>query len=195
MSDSNPNPGAEAELESHDPRLLIQTLVDSKASGSTPGGIWEPPIPAELASLMTGYEIVDLIGRGGMGAVYKAIQTNLEREVAIKLLPPELSENPEFEARFKREAKSMAQLNHPNIVQIYDFGQTAAGHYFFVMEFVDGTDLHELIRAGELTPSGALNAVSQICDALEFAHSKGYVHRDIKPANIFINQGGDVEGR
>ena len=168
----------------------MRSAISTVGSSQTPPGQWEPPLPEELAPLMTGYDILDVLGRGGMGAVYKGIQKNLDRLVAIKLLPPELGENPEFEARFKREAKSMAQLNHPNIVQIYDFGQTSEGHYFFVMEFVEGTDLHQFIRAGGLEAEGALNAVSQICDALQYAHEMGYVHRDIKPANIFLNQAG-----
>jgi len=143
-----------------------------------------------MVDALPGYRIHSLLGRGGMGAVYEGEQISLDRRVAIKLLPAELGADPEFQARFRREAKSMAKLNHPNIVQIYDFGQTAAGHCYFVMEFVDGTDLHRLIREGKLDVTGALNAVSQICDALQYAHDEGFVHRDIKPANIFINRQG-----
>ena len=151
---------------------------------------WEPPAPQELSGMISGYEITGLLGRGGMGAVYKGTQTSLDRPVAIKLLPPHLRANPEFEARFRREAKAMARLNHPNIVQIYDYGQTAAGQHYFVMEFVDGSDLSHLVRSGQLDPEGALNAVSQICSALQYAHELGFVHRDIKPANILLNQQG-----
>jgi len=81
---------------------------------------WQPPTPEELSGLLPGYEITALLGRGGMGAVYKGIQLSLDREVAIKLLPPDLGADPDFQARFRREAKSMAKLNHPNIVQIFD---------------------------------------------------------------------------
>jgi len=152
---------------------------------------WMPPEPEELASLFPEYKIEHLLGRGGMGAVYKATQIILDRFVAIKLLPPELARaDPNFAERFHREAKAMAALNHQNIVTVYNFGQTTAGHYYFVMEFVDGMDFHKLIHSGQLSEAGALNAVSQICDALEYAHEQGYVHRDIKPANIFINQKG-----
>ncbi len=152
---------------------------------------WMPPEPEELASLFPDYKILHLLGRGGMGAVYKAIQINLDRFVAIKLLPPELARaDPNFAERFHKEAKAMAALNHRNIVTVYNFGQTTAGHYYFVMEFVDGMDFHQLIHSGQLSEVGALNAVSQICDALEYAHNKGFVHRDIKPANIFLNQEG-----
>ncbi|MEM9281947.1 MAG: bifunctional serine/threonine-protein kinase/formylglycine-generating enzyme family protein [Verrucomicrobiota bacterium] len=174
--------------------LMRQAALDTHrpATGNTAvdAGAWVPPLPEELAPLLSGYTIISLLGRGGMGAVYRGLQDSLEREVAIKLLPPELGQNPEFEARFQREAKSMAKLNHPNIVQIYDYGQTSAGHHYIVMEFVDGTDLHQLIHSQELTSEGALNAISQICDALEFAHSEGFVHRDIKPANMFITSKG-----
>lgn len=152
---------------------------------------WQPPDPAELDALLNDYDVGDLLGRGGMGAVYKAVQKNLDRTVAIKLLPAEIAQSdPSFAERFKREAKAMAALDHPNIVTVFDFGVTSAGHSFFVMEFVDGMDFHQLIHSGQLDAAGALNAVSQICDALEYAHQQGYVHRDIKPANIFINQKG-----
>lgn len=174
--------------------VFRQAISDSDQSASgeahTNSGSWKPPLPEELEPLMSGFTILSLLGRGGMGAVYHGIQENLEREVAIKLLPPELGRDPEFEARFKREAKSMAKLNHPNIVQIFDYGQTSAGHHYIVMEYVEGTDLYRLIRSGELNSEGALNAISQICDALEYAHSEGFVHRDIKPANMFINNKG-----
>ncbi len=151
---------------------------------------WDPPAPEELALLMPAYSISRLIGRGGMGAVYHGLQRSLNREVAIKLLPPELGAEPEFEARFKREAMALARLNHPNIVQIHDYGQTIGDHHYIVMEYVDGTDLHQLIRSGSLDVTSALNAVTQICGALEYAHGEGFVHRDIKPANIFINRKG-----
>ncbi|MCB1092058.1 MAG: serine/threonine protein kinase, partial [Verrucomicrobiae bacterium] len=162
----------------------------SPAPVATPPGQWEPPLPDEVAAMLPGYAVTGILGRGGMGAVYRGTQASLDRPVAIKLLPPELGADPEFEARFRREAKAMARLNHPNIVQIYDFGTTAGGHHYFVMEYVDGTDLHRLIHGGGLDATGALNAVSQICDALEYAHGEGFVHRDIKPANIFVNSKG-----
>jgi serine/threonine protein kinase len=151
---------------------------------------WDPPAPEELALLMPQYSITRLIGRGGMGAVYQGVQLSLSRDVAIKLLPPELGAEPEFEARFKREAMALARLNHPNIVQIHDYGQTLGGHHYIVMEYVDGTDLHQLIRSGSLDVTSALNAVGQICGALDYAHGEGFVHRDVKPANIFINRKG-----
>lgn len=166
-------------------------IPGSPPTGSRPfTGQWIPPDLAEIAEMLDGYRITALLGRGGMGAVYRGVQISLEREVAIKILPPELGGDPEFQARFKREAKSMARLNHPSIVQIYDFGETRAGYYYLVMEYVDGSDLHRMIREGLIDVTGALNAVSQICEALQYAHEMGFVHRDIKPANIFINRQG-----
>ncbi|MCB1062268.1 MAG: serine/threonine protein kinase [Verrucomicrobiae bacterium] len=183
----NPGPSPEPSTDTGYGRLYSAATPGPM---QTPPGNWEPPLPDEVSAMLPGYEVTGVLGRGGMGAVYRGIQSSLDRPVAIKLLPPELGIDPEFEARFRREAKSMARLNHPNIVQIYDFGVTEGGHHYFVMEFVDGTDLHRMIRSGGLEPEGALNAVSQICDALEYAHAEGFVHRDIKPANIFINHKG-----
>tara|TARA_R110002096_G_scaffold26518_29_gene81877 strand:- start:4434 stop:6464 length:2031 start_codon:yes stop_codon:yes gene_type:complete len=160
---------------------------------ATPPGQWEPVSAEELDRFMPDYTVEKILGRGGMGAVYQGIQISLKRPVAIKVLPPELGQDLEFEARFRREAQSMARLNHPNIIQIFDFGQTEGGHYFFVMEFVEGGDLHSLIREGHVQPETALKVVIQICEALHYAHSKGYVHRDIKPANILLNEEGVVK--
>ena len=166
------------------------------APASTPHtspGMWEPPLPEDVCAMLQGYEVTAVLGRGGMGAVYKGIQTSLDRPVAIKLLPPEVGASAEFEERFKREAKAMAQLNHPHIVQIYNFGQTDAGHHYIVMEFVDGHDFHQLIHGDNLDAEAAVNSVMQICDALHFAHDKGFVHRDIKPANIYLNTAGELK--
>ncbi len=187
MPDQEPtDPDAPTEI---DGAAAYQMGADAQTTG---GGLgWQAPEPEELDPLFPDYEIQKLLGRGGMGAVYKGVQTKLKRPVAIKLLPPEMAAlDPSFAERFRREAESMAALDHPNIVHVYDFGETSAGHSYFVMEFVDGMDFHQLIHSGQLDAMGALNAVSQICDALEYAHEQGFVHRDIKPANIFINQKG-----
>lgn len=151
---------------------------------------WEPPSPAHIALLLPQYEIEHLIGRGGMGAVYKGRQITLNRPVAIKVLPAELAKNTEFVARFHREAQVLASLSHPGIVMIYDFGQTSEGHLYFVMEYVSGTDLHKLIHKSDIkiSPATALHLTIQICEAMQYAHDKGVVHRDVKPANVLITK-------
>ena len=151
-----------------------------------------PPDPSELAAHFPDLEIGELLGKGGMGAVYKAQQQRLDRVVAVKILPPEVSRDPTFAERFTREARTLARLNHPNIVQVYDFGQ--AGQYFyFVMEFVDGLNLRQVIEAGNLQSQEALAIVPSVCAALQFAHDAGVVHRDIKPENILLDQHGRVK--
>ncbi len=190
MSEQEEDPQAPTEIDAAAVFRDAATPTDQTPDVSPPPGMWTPPTAEELDAQLRGFNVEKLLGRGGMGAVYQARQISLDRTVAIKILPPEFAEDPAFASRFEREAKSLAQLNHPNIVHIHDFGKTDAGHYFFVMEFVDGTDFHHLIQAGQLDAIGALNAVSQICDALAYAHSQGYVHRDIKPANVFLNTQG-----
>ena len=127
-----------------------------------------------------------------MGVVYKARQKRLDRMVALKILPPNVSRDAAFSERFTREAKALARLTHPNIVSVHDFGQTD-GLFYFVMEFVDGMNLRQLLNTGRLSPKEALAIVPQICEALQFAHDKGIVHRDIKPENILIDKTGVVK--
>ena len=161
-------------------------------TSATPPGGFIPPEPAELTEKLPGIEIIELLGQGGMGAVYKARQKQLDRIVALKILPTEISKDPAFAERFTREARSLARLNHPHIVNIYDFGRSD-DLYYFIMEFVDGTDLRQVIRAGKLAPEQALAIVPQICEALQYAHEEGFVHRDIKPENIFLDKKGRVK--
>jgi predicted Ser/Thr protein kinase len=156
-----------------------------------PGG-FTPPKPHELAQHFPQLEILDLIGHGGMGAVYKARQRGLDRFVALKILPPEVGEDPSFEERFAREARALASLSHPNIVGVHDSGN-AGGLYYLLMEFVDGIDLREAIQTGELTPNEAMAIVPQICEALQYAHDEGVVRRDIKPENILLDKKGRVK--
>ncbi|MCX6898441.1 MAG: protein kinase [Verrucomicrobia bacterium] len=151
-----------------------------------------PPTVAELAKLFPQIEILSLIGQGGMGAVYKARQKQLDRIVALKILPPAVSHDPKFAERFAREARALARLNHPNIVTLYEFGQ-ADGLFYFLMEFMDGMNLRQLLNAGRVTPKEALAIVPPICDALQFAHDRGIVHRDIKPENILLSKEGQVK--
>ena len=127
-----------------------------------------------------------------MGAVYKARQKRLDRLVALKILPFSVSRDPAFAERFAREARALARLTHPNIVTVYDSGQTD-GLFYFLMEFVDGMNLRQLLNTAKIAPKEALAIVPQICDALQYAHDKGIVHRDIKPENILLDKGGVVK--
>jgi tRNA A-37 threonylcarbamoyl transferase component Bud32 len=136
--------------------------------------------------------VLELLGKGGMGAVYKARQKHLHRLVALKILPPGIGPEPAFTERFTREAQALAQLNHPGIVTLYEFGQ-AAGMPFFLMEFVDGVNLGQAMVHGRIPAREALSIVPQICDALQFAHDQGIVHRDIKPENILLDRHGRVK--
>ncbi len=152
-----------------------------------------PPLPPEqITPHFPQLEILECLGRGGMGVVYKARQKSLNRLVALKLLAPERVGDTQFAERFTREAQALAALNHPNIVTIYDFGQ-AGGFYFLLMEFVDGLNLRQLLRARKLTPEEALAVVPPLCDALQFAHDRGIIHRDIKPENLLLDRNGRVK--
>jgi serine/threonine protein kinase/cytochrome c-type biogenesis protein CcmH/NrfG len=148
--------------------------------------------PEELAPHFPQLEILQLLGRGGMGVVYQARQKSLNRLVALKLLAPERAHDAQFAARFTREAQALAALNHPHIVGVYDFGQ-AGGFYYLLMEFVDGVNLRQLLQTRRLSPREALAIVPPICDALQCAHDHGIVHRDIKPENLLIHRLGAVK--
>ncbi len=163
------------------------------ATSATPPGGFVPPEPAELGKKFPQLEIIELLGQGGMGAVYKARQKQLDRLVALKILPPTIGRDPAFAERFTREAQSMAKLNHPRVVSIYDFGRTDDGQFYFIMEYVDGTDLRHIINAGQVSPDVALAIVPQICEALQYAHKNGIVHRDIKPENILLDKEGNIK--
>ncbi len=167
-------------------------LRQGTAANTTPATAFEPPSLEELARLFPQLELLALIGTGGMGAVYKARQRELDRIVALKILPPGIGEAPAFAERFSREARALAKLNHPGIVTIHDFGR-ADGLYYFLMEYVDGLNLRQLLRAGRIVPREALAIVPQICDALQYAHDHGIVHRDIKPENILLDRQGRVK--
>ena len=161
-------------------------------SGSDARSTFVPPSVADIAKLFPQLEVLELIGKGGMGAVYKARQIKLNRIVALKILPPGIGQEPAFAARFTREAQALAQLNHPGIVTLYEFGE-ASGQFYFLMEFVDGVNLRQLLAASRVSTREALAIVPQICDALQFAHDQGIVHRDIKPENILLDRRGRVK--
>jgi type II secretory pathway pseudopilin PulG len=205
--------------------LCPACLLKMGAAADTITDAKQPPFNApsvtELTPLFPQLEILELIGKGGMGAVYKARQKELDRIVALKILPPGIGDDPAFAGRFTREAKALAKLNHPGIVTLYEFGnvgqasrlpqtsekstpqggaseKTETGAmpvplYYFLMEFVDGVNLRQLLHAGRISAREALAIVPQICDALQFAHDQGIVHRDIKPENILLDRRGRVK--
>jgi serine/threonine protein kinase len=259
MNAENRCPACNAELAANAPRGLCPACLlkgglgteTGGPGGSNPsqGGDFVPPTPAELAPHFPELEILELVGRGGMGVVYKARQKRLDRLVALKILSPKIAEDPAFADRFAREARAMAMLSHPHVVAVYDFGQTEvrgegrgawgegrgardAGRgtgdesrveategqgkrlevpandaassprpsplapsplYYFLMEFVDGVNLRQLLDSGKLAPEQALAIVPQICEALQYAHDHGLVHRDIKPANLLLDKNGQVK--
>ena len=145
------------------------------------------------------YEIISLVGRGGMGEVYRARDTRLARDVALKVLPEAEASDPEWRTRFSREARALASLNHPNIAAIYGIEEDVpaqpgrASTTAIVMELVDGETLADRLKRGPIPLDEALNVARQIADALEAAHNKGIVHRDLKPANVKITTAGAVK--
>jgi eukaryotic-like serine/threonine-protein kinase len=138
------------------------------------------------------YEIVESLGAGGMGEVYRAMDTKLRREVAIKILPPKFAADPSRLARFEREAHLLAALNHPNIAAIYGL-EHIDGVRFLVLELVEGPTLAERLKSGPMELSVALRIAAGIAEALEAAHEKGVVHRDLKPGNVKITPSGKVK--
>jgi len=175
------------------PRCLMALNLKTETAFSGDPAAARPPLPPEqIAPHFPQLEILECLGRGGMGVVYKARQKSLNRLVALKLLAPERVGDAAFAERFTREAQALAALNHPNIVTIHDFGQ-AGGYYYLLMEFVDGANLRQLLRARKFTPEEALAIVPPLCDALQFAHDRGIVHRDIKPENLLLDKAGRVK--
>ncbi len=152
-----------------------------------------PPSTAELDKLIPAYQFIEFIDCGGMGAVYKAVQKSLNRTVAVKLLPQVHRNKESFGERFKREAHALAALNHPHIVAVHDFGETPDGQMYYAMEFVSGMDLQHLLKRDPPEPKQIFKIITQVCEALQFAHERGIVHRDIKPANILIDERGNVK--
>jgi ankyrin repeat protein/predicted Ser/Thr protein kinase len=177
-------------------KLGLESWASREDGGPGPARLirpqFDPPSAEELTERLPNLEVLELLGQGGMGAVYKARQSSLDRVVALKLIRPDAAEVADFAERFTREARALAKLNHPNIVTVHDFGEVD-GLYFLVMEFVQGTNLQYLIEGGDFEPAQALAIIPPICEALQFAHDAGIVHRDIKPANILIDKSGRVK--
>src|SRR5579863_6412562 len=171
------------------------------SSGTTPRGTanWSvvvtppPGVPYAQGAELVGtklagrYEILQVLGQGGMGAVYKARDMELERFVALKLIRPDLANNPEILRRFKQELILAREVSHRNVIRIFDLGQ-AEGFKFITMEFVEGRDLRAVLRErSKLSPDEAVRIIAQVCRALEAAHIAGVVHRDLKPQNIMLD--------
>lgn len=176
------------------PRCLgaLHFATETVLPGDSPRAALPSFTPEELAPHFPQLEIIECLGRGGMGVVYKARQKSLNRLVALKLLAPERADDPQFASRFEKEAHALAALNHPHIVAVHDFGQ-AGGFYFLLMEFVDGVNLRQLLQSKKLTPKEALSIVPPVCEALQYAHDHGIVHRDIKPENLLLDKEGRVK--
>lgn len=137
------------------------------------------------------YTLLNRIGMGGMASVYRAYQANMDRYVAIKVLPREFAEDPGFVGRFQQEARIIAKLEHRHILPVYDYGEDA-GITYLVMRFVDGGTLKDLVRGVGIDPQDALRLVAQVADALDQAHRQGVVHRDVKPSNVLLDRDGDA---
>ena len=174
------------------PRCLLATIA--RPTEAEPGSSNRPPPPSVEAvqAALPQLEVLELIGWGGMGAVYRARQPKLDRVVALKVLVAPLPAAGAFAERFTREARVLARLNHPGVVSVFDYGE-AGGFFYLLMEFVAGVNLRQAMQAQRFTPAQALALVPKICEALQYAHDEGILHRDIKPENILLDTRGRVK--
>ena len=153
-------------------------------------------MPLSAGTRLGPYEILGPLGAGGMGEVYKARDTRLDRTVAVKVLPPQLADDPDFRERFAREAKSISSLNHPNICTLHDIGEApgagpgASGIHYLVLEYLEGETLAARLAKGPLPVPDALKIAIEIAGALDKAHRQGIVHRDLKPGNVMLTKTG-----
>lgn len=185
-----PEPGGEA-LPPPDSHLHDLLRIGAKSHRQT----WEPPTVEALQAALPQFEITGFLAQGAMGAVFKGVQKSLHRTVAIKVLRPDADDvEMQYAGRFKHEAQAMAHLSHPGIVSVFDAGETPDGLLYFAMEFVEGTDVAQIIaRDGRLDPQRAVSIAIEVCDALSFAHGNGIIHRDVKPSNVMLDTHGRVK--
>src|SRR5713101_951459 len=197
-----PLPGSDAPtLVPENSGTIAQTLtpVPPSSDAATSAGVPNPPQSSGTASLLQAgfvlggrYEILEALGEGGMGAVYKARDRELDRLVALKVIRPDLARNPAIIQRFKQELILARQITQRNVVRIFDLGE-AAGIKFITMEYVEGQDLHSLLHEHKtFAPKDAVEIILQVCRALEAAHGEGIIHRDLKPQNIMQNKQGRI---
>lgn len=177
------------------PGPLFAGALESLERAKSGGVRWVPLPLEEVQRELPQYTILGLLGRGGMGAVYQARQDNLDRLVAIKILPPGIDRDDlQFAERFKQEAKALAKFKHSGIVSVHDAGETPGGLLCIVMECIEGTDVGQLLaRDGRIAPDEAIRITAKVCEALAYAHERGVVHRDIKPSNVMIEADGTVK--
>ena len=167
----------------------VTAIRGEETAAAGPG--FTPPTPAELAARFTNLDVLELLGQGGMGMVYKARQPLLDRLVAVKIIRPDLQTDDGFRERFLREARTLAKLRHPFIVTVFDVCQ-GGGLNGLVMEYVEGPSLRQLLDEGSITQRDVLDLVPQVTEALQHAHEVGVVHRDIKPENVLVDARGRV---
>ncbi|QIF00692.1 serine/threonine-protein kinase [Roseimicrobium sp. ORNL1] len=199
-TDSNLCPKCSQPLPPDAPRGLCPACLMAAAMETEPlpASAMPAPEPEMLAKAFPQLEILEPLGAGGMGRVYKVRQPHLDRIAALKILPPELASDAGWVERFHREARALARLNHPHIVQVFDFGEASSVDDrpplpYLLMELVDGVNLRQAMQAGTLTAREALAIVPKLCEALQYAHERGVLHRDLKPENILMDGEGRVK--
>jgi eukaryotic-like serine/threonine-protein kinase len=166
--------------------MATEPQEGERTKAYVPKGSFVPPSPEELTARLPNLEVTEILGRGGMGVVYKGRQPFLDRPVAVKLIRPEFGANEDAQRRFIQEARAMAKLTHPYIVSVYDCGK-AGDLYYLVMEYVTGTSLRDRIARKAVSDRDVLDFAPQIGEALQHAHESGIVHRDVKPENILVD--------
>lgn len=174
------------------PKCVLEAAAKATEAIPQSRGRTTAPTVDEVAAQFPEFEVLELIGAGGMGAVYKARQPKLDRFVALKILSADLMDDPAFAQRFNREGQILARLSHPHIVSVFDFGNRGPFLYL-LMEYVDGVNLREAMQAAKFAPGDCLALVQDLCAALKFAHDEGILHRDIKPENVLLDSRGRVK--